>query len=261
MKKPLITVVSTSLNSDRYIRKAIESVLIQTYPNLEYLVIDGGSQDETLEILKSYGSKITWVSEKDQGVYDALNKGFRMARGEVLTWLDSDNFYASNSVIEGVAQQFFQDEKLDIVVADTETRFSDGRKSAFNIPPVDLSFEMLLNQGNKLVPEGVFFKKALFKKTGGFNVKYKLLADYELWLKMFSLKPKFKKLDFVTGVFNIRRDALLRKDPFLAWRETYLIGVTYRWSWLKRLHFHLRYFIERLRFFLALVWKKIINKK
>src|SRR3989344_2314337 len=122
MKKPLITVVSTSLNSDRYIRKAIESVLIQTYPNLEYLVIDGGSQDETLEILKSYGSKITWVSEKDQGVYDALNKGFRMARGEVLTWLDSDNFYASNSVIEGVAQQFFQDEKLDIVVADTETR-------------------------------------------------------------------------------------------------------------------------------------------
>jgi glycosyltransferase involved in cell wall biosynthesis len=261
MRQPLVSIVTATFNIEAFVEKAVLSVLNQTYPNIEYLVVDGGSTDKTLEILKKYGSRINLVSEKDNGLYDALNKGFKMAKGEILTWLDADNFYLSNNVIEKIAQEFSQDESLDLVVANTEARFSDNWKSVFNFPPKNLSFDLLLNQGNKLVPEGVFFKKTLFEKSGGLDIQYKLLADYELWLKMFKLKPKFKKIEMASAVFSVRNDALLRKDPFLAWRETYLIGTKYGWSWLKRFHFFLRYFIERLRFFLAPAWRKIISKK
>jgi len=84
---PIVTVVTPSFNQGRFIRDTIDSVLSQDCPNLEYLVIDGGSSDETQDVLKSYGHRLSWVSERDQGQADAVNKGFRRAKGEMFTFI------------------------------------------------------------------------------------------------------------------------------------------------------------------------------
>src|SRR6266481_1933988 len=95
---PLFSVVTPSYNQGRFIRATIESVLSQDYPNLEYIIMDGGSTDETASIAKDYASRLTFISEKDRGQSHAINKGFRMARGSFLAWLNSDDLYLPGCV-------------------------------------------------------------------------------------------------------------------------------------------------------------------
>ena len=85
---PLVSIVTPSYNQGRYIEETIQSILNQDYPNFEYIVIDGGSNDNTIEILKKYEGNLTWISEKDRGQADAINKGFYMAKGEIVAWLN-----------------------------------------------------------------------------------------------------------------------------------------------------------------------------
>src|SRR5690606_33014626 len=95
---PLVSVVTPSYNKGKFIKETIESVLSQDYPNIEYIVMDGGSTDETVDILKSYGDRIAWISEKDDGQADAVNKGIARARGEIIGWLNSDDTYLPGAV-------------------------------------------------------------------------------------------------------------------------------------------------------------------
>ena len=103
---PLVSVVTPSYNQGRYIEETIQSVLSQDYANLEYLVLDGGSSDATLEILQRYEGRLRWISESDRGQADAINKGFRLARGEILGWLNSDDVYLPGTIQKVV--QYFQ---------------------------------------------------------------------------------------------------------------------------------------------------------
>ena len=95
---PLVTVVTPSYNQGRFIRATIESVLSQSYPNLEYIIMDGGSTDETAAVVKDYASRLTFISEKDRGQSHAINKGFRMAGGSILSWLNSDDLYLPGAI-------------------------------------------------------------------------------------------------------------------------------------------------------------------
>ena len=105
---PLVSIVTPSFNQARFLRETIESVLNQNYPRIEYIVVDGGSNDGSQEILASYGESISsWMSEPDSGQTDALNKGFSMARGEIFAWLNSDDTYLPNAV--SAAVQYLQD--------------------------------------------------------------------------------------------------------------------------------------------------------
>src|SRR2546422_10203685 len=99
---PLVTVVTPSYNQGRFIRETIESVLSQDYPHIEYMVIDGGSTDETLSILNSYEHRFFWVSEPDRGQAHAINKGWQRAKGDVLAWLNSDDIYLPGAIAKAV---------------------------------------------------------------------------------------------------------------------------------------------------------------
>src|SRR6266480_6689984 len=98
MAGPLVTIVTPSYNQVHFIRATIESVLSQDYPHVEYLVMDGGSTDETASVVKDYASRLTFISEKDRGQSHAINKGFQMAKGTVLAWLNSDDLYLPGSI-------------------------------------------------------------------------------------------------------------------------------------------------------------------
>ncbi len=114
---PLVTIVTPSYNQGRFIRDTIESVLNQDYPHIEHLVVDGGSTDETAEIVAEYAGCLTWVSERDRGQSDAINKGFRMARGEIVCWLNSDDLLLPRAVSTAVAA-FQSDPDLGVVYGD-----------------------------------------------------------------------------------------------------------------------------------------------
>ena len=93
MQDPLVTIVTPSYNQGNFIRATIESVLSQNYPHVQYIIMDGGSTDETASVVKDYASRLTFISEKDRGQSHAINKGFRMAQGSILAWLNSDDLY------------------------------------------------------------------------------------------------------------------------------------------------------------------------
>src|ERR1035437_4109096 len=98
MSSPLVTIVTPSYNQGHFIRATIESVLSQDYPHVEYIIMDGGSTDQTASVVKDYASRLTFISEKDRGQSHAINKGFQMARGSFLAWLNSDDLYLPGSV-------------------------------------------------------------------------------------------------------------------------------------------------------------------
>lgn len=117
MKKPLVSIITTSYNQVNYLKYTLESVLNQNYPKIEYIVIDGGSSDGSVELLKSYGKKIRWISEKDKGQSNGLNKGFKRAKGDIIGWINSDDTYEPGAV-KKAAEYFDKHPDVDLIYSD-----------------------------------------------------------------------------------------------------------------------------------------------
>ena len=115
--KPLVTIITPSYNQGRFIRETIESVLNQDYENIEYIIVDGQSTDETLKIIKQYNGKLSYISEKDNGQSDAINKGFKMAHGEIVAWLNSDDVYEPGCIKRAV-REFEKNSRLGLIYGD-----------------------------------------------------------------------------------------------------------------------------------------------
>jgi glycosyltransferase len=180
---PKISIITVSFNSAKTIEQTIQSVLSQRYSNVQYIIIDGASQDETLNIIERYSDKIAvFVSEKDSGIYNAMNKGLKLATGEIIGILNSDDFYADENVLNDVAKLFEQG-KADAVYADLQyVDAIDTRKVKRNwksgkYKPGDFLFGWM-------PPHPTFFvKKEVYEKYGVFNESLKSAADYELMLR------------------------------------------------------------------------------
>lgn len=178
-----ISVITISFNSASTIRDTIESVLSQDYPDVEYIVVDGKSKDETVEILKSYGEKIKWISEPDKGIYDAMSKGVKLATGDVVGIINSDDYYPDAQTLSRVAKAF-ENSDIEAVYGDLQyVDFSDSNKVVRNWKSGEYNKENFLK--GWMPPHPTFFlKKSIYDKFGYYDATFKSAGDYELMLRM-----------------------------------------------------------------------------
>ncbi|HEY8667665.1 MAG TPA: glycosyltransferase family 2 protein [Tepidisphaeraceae bacterium] len=180
---PSVSIVTPSYNQGRFIAATIDSVLNQNYPNVEYVVMDGGSTDQTVEILKGYGERIAWVSERDDGQSDALNKGFGRTRGEILGWLNSDDTY-SPGAIAAAAEYFATHPDVAMVYGDADYIDATGGRigRCAHVEPFNL--HRLLYYSDFIVQPAAFFRRSAFEAVGGIDASLHFCMDYDLWLKI-----------------------------------------------------------------------------
>ena len=183
---PLVSIVMPSYNQALYLEKAIQSVLNQDYPNIEFFVVDGGSSDESVEIIRKYHKThpdrlVWWVSEKDKGQADAINKGFKRTKGEIFAWLNSDDIYLDGAVNKAV-KIFRNDPDLGFVYSNIKSIDKDGH--VFNeITYDDWGVEDLM-AFCILGQAGVFMRRDAFESVGGLDSSYDLLLDALLFMRI-----------------------------------------------------------------------------
>lgn len=183
MKISIITVV---FNNEKTIANAIESVLSQSYTDVEYIIIDGKSTDGTLEIIKKYGTSITkFISESDKGLYDAMNKGVGFATGDIIGILNSDDLYNDIDVLKEVCTEFKNNSKLNILYGDlVYVNPEDTTKVVRNWRSKQY-YRNFFEHGNVPPHPALFVRNQVYKDCGLFNLQYKLAADYEFMLRIF----------------------------------------------------------------------------
>ncbi|MEW5828710.1 MAG: glycosyltransferase family 2 protein, partial [Chloroflexota bacterium] len=184
---PLVSIVTPSFNQAPYLEQTIRSVLGQDYPHIEYLVVDGGSTDGSVGIIGRYADKLAWsVSEKDSGQADAINKGLRHARGEIVAWLNSDDVYQPGAVARAVAA-FERNPDAGLVYGDLLSIDSDGQP--FNLQtfkPYTLTDLMAFDI---IGQPSVFMRREVLEQAGELDPSYHFLLDHHLWIRMASLAP------------------------------------------------------------------------
>lgn len=180
-----VTIITASYNSRISIKDAINSVLSQRYINLKYIIIDGGSTDGTGDIIKSYGGKITkFISEPDKGIYDAMNKGIKMASGDVIGILNSDDMYADDAVLKDVAETF-ERTGADAVYGDLVYVNKDDTNEVVRYWKSGPYKPGSFRKGWHPAHPALFVRKAIYDKYGVFDTSFDISADFELMLRFF----------------------------------------------------------------------------
>jgi glycosyltransferase involved in cell wall biosynthesis len=181
----LISIVTPSFNQDRYIEETIQSVLSQDYPHIEYMIVDGGSTDDTVNVIKKYESKLAWwVSERDKGQTDAINKGFARANGDILAWINSDDTYEPGAFRSAV--KYFQEHPdVGMIYGDCSYINESGKViGKFNSAQTNYRY---LRQGYTHIPQQtMFFRADLWKEAGPLDPSFYFAMDYDLWTRIAS---------------------------------------------------------------------------
>lgn len=246
--KPCVTVVTVVFNGERHLEETIKSVLEQDYDNLEYIVIDGGSTDGTLDIIKRYEYAIDyWVSEEDRGISDAMNKGIATSSGEIIAHLHSDDFYEPYAISRAVGY-FLENPGCRWLIGEVNYIDPEGRKRRRLLFPPEYSYGRL-KRANFIPHQGAFLKREIFEEVGLFNVEIRYAMDYEMWLRIGAIYEPLQVKDVFA---NFRETGLSSTEPASALREEYVIrngidnGTSFR-IWNRINYFWRRALIPYLR--------------
>jgi glycosyltransferase involved in cell wall biosynthesis len=184
---PLVSIITPSFNQARFLEATLHSVLEQDYPNIEYLVVDGASTDGSVEIIRQHSNRLTWwVSEKDSGQSEAINKGFRRARGEFIGWLNSDDIYLPGAVSAAVAT-FQSKPAAAVVYGDALAIDAEGR--SLNLMRARQFSLLDLLSFNIICQPAAFMRRSVVEQVNYLNPGYHLLMDHLLWIKLSRIAP------------------------------------------------------------------------
>lgn len=196
MNQPLITIITVSYNAIDFIETTIQSVINQTYSNIEYIIIDGKSTDGTVEVIKKYTDHISyWVSESDRGIYDAMNKGIELAHGEWVNFMNCGDVFFQNTIVDIIAT-FVSKSECDIVYGDVMLNINGNLKlkKARSLEYIEYSLPFC--------HQSSFVKLALLRKNR-FDLSYKIAADYALFYKLYSeIKCSFIYVGEVVAIYE-----------------------------------------------------------
>ena len=200
-----VSIITAAFNSARTLGDTMKSVLNQTYQDIEYIVIDGDSKDGTQDVIRQYasqfGSKMKWISESDNGIYDAMNKGIQMATGDIIGILNSDDYFTSKDVIERLIQAFEEDTNLDAVYGDVHF-IHDGEPDRCVRYYSSKPFRPLwLRFGFMPAHPSFYCRKEVYDRGGHYRTDYSIGSDYEMMVRLFlvrKIRAKYLPMDFVT---------------------------------------------------------------
>ena len=224
-RQPLVSIVTPSFNQSPYLEETIRSVLGQTYERIEYILIDGGSTDGSQEIIRRYSDRIAyWVSEKDKGQTDALNKGFKVAHGDIFAWLNSDDLYHPHAVEEAVAY-LMDHPQVGVVYGDLD--FVDENSQVIGQFPAAQTDLKRLRRGYVHIPQpATFFRGELWHQVAPLDDRFYFAMDYDLWVRLARL-TEFKYLPGKRWAsFRLHSDAKTIRADERCWPE--MLRVHYR---------------------------------
>lgn len=233
------TVITVCKNSERFLNETIESVLNQSYQNVEYIVIDGKSTDGTLEIIRQHSSGIsTWLSEEDHGMYEAINKGLHLATGDYILILNSDDVLADKDVLSKMAKQI-SGERLDYYYGN-QIKLKEGKCKKVKLFTVTFK-QLLLSTHGTFAPHPCFFiSSKLNEEIGGYDQQYKYASDYDYILRALSnAGSKGKYLNIYITKFRIHENSITASGKIDSERKRILTQYGYfQQPYLKRFVFY-----------------------
>lgn len=246
--QPLISVVTVCYNAAATIEQTLLSVLGQTYPHVEYIIIDGGSTDGTVDIIKKYADRLAyWVSEPDKGIYDAMNKGIAVATGEWINFLNAGDWYVEQEVLDKVSAHLTDD--ADIVYGDLLKSYKSGKYVGKPIP-IDHMEKIMVS------PHPSSFIKTELIKQCPYNTKFRSSADYDFFYKAYKNGRKFKYMNVLVTDFDA--EVGFSKSNFILARKenAILLG-----NWDKplcKMSIYLQYVYYRLRQFIKIFFPQSV---
>jgi glycosyltransferase involved in cell wall biosynthesis len=212
-KFPKISIVTATYNQGNYIENCILSIIDQQYPNLEYIIMDGGSTDNTVDIIRKYESRIAyWVSEKDQGLYDALHRGFQKSTGDIMGWLNSDDLLIGKSLFT-IADIFTDNPDINWIQGHPCVADESGR-IVYQRPQRSSRYSFYLKEyhdGIFIQQESTYWRRYLWEKSGSsISRDFGYAGDFELWMRFYKYAEQYVTSALV-GSFRVRKNQLSEK--------------------------------------------------
>lgn len=214
---PKITIITVCYNAISTIENTIKSVLSQTYDNLEYIIIDGGSTDGTIDVIKKYEKKFSyWKSEPDKGIYDAMNKGIKLATGEWINFMNAGDSFYNTEVLQSLST-YFNDNQSDIIYGDTCIAINN--KNKYRVVPENISN---IEHHLPFCHQSCFVKSSIIK-SNTFQLQYKYVADYAMFYKFYKSGYCFKYVHNIISNYEIS-EGLTASNMYKCYLETFTVN-------------------------------------
>lgn len=204
---PTLSVVTPAYNQAAFLRDTIESVLSQDYPNVEYVVLDDGSTDETPKILAEYGDRFIWESQPNMGQTPTINKGWAMTTGEVITWLNSDDTFYNPSSVREAMQYLIENPETAIVFGDSMFTEADGKEIEPTRPVVNFTYERMVRECHNWISQpSAFIRREIVDKVGDLDPRFYYFMDWDFWLRA-GIYFRIEHIDAIWSTYRLHSES------------------------------------------------------